>query len=111
MEQSPALYIGVDVGTASVRAGLFDGNGNLVHLSTRAIKIHEPAPDRFEQSSGDIWECTCAVVKELTKNVSDKTRVRGIGFDATCSMVVLDEKFHPVSVTPSGLCTFLMLCI
>lgn len=28
--------------------------------------------------------------------------VRGIGFDATCSMVCLDQNGQPLSVSPSG---------
>ena len=32
----------------------------------------------------------------------DPAQVKGIGFDATCSLVVLDENFEPVPVSPSG---------
>uniref|UniRef100_A0A3B5LCY0 Uncharacterized protein n=1 Tax=Xiphophorus couchianus TaxID=32473 RepID=A0A3B5LCY0_9TELE len=29
-------------------------------------------------------------------------QIRGVGFDATCSLVVLDESFQPVPVTQEG---------
>jgi len=32
----------------------------------------------------------------------DVSWVRGIGFDATCSLVVLDGNFQPVSISPTG---------
>jgi len=32
----------------------------------------------------------------------DSSMVHGIGFDATCSLVVLDKHFQPVSVSPMG---------
>ena len=32
----------------------------------------------------------------------DSSLVRGIGFDATCSLVVLDKNFQPVPVSSSG---------
>ena len=56
-------FIGVDVGTASVRAGLFDYNGKLVRCSTSSIQIWNPAPNHYEQSSDDIWSSCCQVVK------------------------------------------------
>ncbi len=56
-------YIGVDVGTASVRAGLVDSRGTLVTTATQPIKIVEPQPDFYEQSTEDIWQSCCSVVK------------------------------------------------
>ena len=32
----------------------------------------------------------------------DVSMVRSIGFDATCSLVVLDKHFMPVCVSPTG---------
>lgn len=40
-------------------------------------------------------------IKEILKSC-DVSRVKGLGFDATCSMVVLDAKGEPVSVSSSG---------
>ena len=37
----------------------------------------------------------------VTENIDAKD-VHGIGFDATCSLVVLGEHFEPVSVSPAG---------
>lgn len=39
--------------------------------------------------------------QRVTQNV-EKSRVRGIGFDATCSLVVLDQDFQPVPVSQDG---------
>ena len=44
------LYIGVDVGSGSVRAGLFDTQGKKLAQSVSAIKQFRPAPDFVEQS-------------------------------------------------------------
>jgi len=40
----------------------------------------------------------------------DVSRVCGIGFDATCSLVVLDKQFMPVSVSPTGKLHYLAEC-
>ena len=56
-------YIGVDVGTASVRAALVSSDGKIVCSASRPIQIWQPQPDYYEQSSEDIWQNVCTVVK------------------------------------------------
>lgn len=100
-------YLGVDVGTESVRVGLFDNNGLLVDYETRQIKIYNLKSDFYEQSSNNIWQSIVGCIKAiLTRCVHqhsiDISKILSIGFDATCSLVVLDDQFNPVSVSPSG---------
>ena len=56
-------YIGVDVGTASVRAALVASDGKIVSCATRPLQIWQPLPDYYEQSSQDVWRNVCLVVK------------------------------------------------
>jgi len=65
-----AYYIGVDVGTASVRAALVSSDGKIVSSATRPSQIWEPLPDYYEQSSEEIWRNVCAVVKVRGEDVS-----------------------------------------
>ena len=93
MEQA---FIGVDVGTASARAGMFAADGRLLATARRPIAIWHEAGDIVEQSSADIWTaCTEAVRAVLKEAGQSPSTVRGIGFDATCSLVVLDRGGHP----------------
>ncbi|KQT64028.1 MULTISPECIES: FGGY-family carbohydrate kinase [unclassified Aureimonas] len=96
-------FLGIDVGTGSARAGLFDGAGRLVAVAKRPIRMWREAGDIVEQSSEDIWQAVSASVREAlaTSGVSP-TSVRGVGFDATCSLVVLDAQARPLAVGPSG---------
>lgn len=32
----------------------------------------------------------------------DASRIRGVGFDATCSLVVVDKQFQPLAVNSEG---------
>ncbi|MFI4874331.1 MAG: FGGY-family carbohydrate kinase, partial [Blastopirellula sp. JB062] len=96
-------FIGVDVGTGSARAGLFDGSGTLLASAAHPIQIFRPQADYVQQSSNDIWNAVCRCVKEAIASAGiDATRVKGIGFDATCSLAVLDEENRPVTVSPDG---------
>src|ERR1700682_4097941 len=96
-------FIGVDVGTTSARAGVFDAGGRLLATARRPVAIwHEPG-DIVEQSSADIWNaCTGAVRAALGEAELPPSTVKGIGFDATCSLVVLDSAGNPLSVSMSA---------
>nr|XP_032813588.1 FGGY carbohydrate kinase domain-containing protein isoform X1 [Petromyzon marinus] len=96
-----AWYVGVDVGTASVRAGLVDRDGMVHAWASEEIRVHQPQAGRYEQDSQDVWRACCHVVRQVTSNV-DVHQIRGIGFDATCSLVVLDEDFGPLPVNEEG---------
>lgn len=96
-------YLGVDVGTGSARAGVFDGSGVLLGSASRAIAVSRPAEDFVEQSSRDIWEAVCDCVRRACNEAAiDVGAVAGIGFDATCSLVAVDAAGGPVTVSPTG---------
>lgn len=94
--------VGIDVGTGSARAGIVDAaNGTLLAVHKRDLKAWSPLPEFHEQSSEDVWKCvTECVTQALTKAGVDPTGCVGVGFDATCSLVTLDQFNHPVSVDP-----------
>uniref|UniRef100_A0A3Q2ZX33 FGGY carbohydrate kinase domain-containing protein n=1 Tax=Kryptolebias marmoratus TaxID=37003 RepID=A0A3Q2ZX33_KRYMA len=96
-------YVGVDVGTGSVRAALVTRGGLLRTTVEEPISIWKPQSEHYVQSSFDIWQKCCSVVQRVTHGVQ-RNQVRGVGFDATCSLVVLDKDFQPVSVTQDGEC-------
>ena len=52
---SEGLYLGVDVGTGSVRAALFDKAGVRRGLGASEIRTWREGADIVEQSSDDIW--------------------------------------------------------
>jgi FGGY-family pentulose kinase len=100
---SPQHFLGIDVGTGSARAGVFTEEGRLLASASRAIQMWKPAPDHVEQSSDDIWEaCGVAACKALAEAKIPADSVVGVGFDATCSLVLLDAQDKPVSVSVSG---------
>lgn len=98
-----SYVLGIDVGTGSARAGVFDISGNLLGAESRAIAMFRPQTDFAQQSSRDIWEAVCHSVREaVAKAQIDPAKIVGIGFDATCSLVVADAEGRPVTVSPDG---------
>lgn len=67
-DQEPGhYYVGIDVGTGSVRAALVDQRGVLLAFAERPIKKWEPQFNHHEQSSEDIWAACCLVTKVRAK--------------------------------------------
>ncbi len=84
-----SYFVGIDVGTGSARAGVFDAAGNLLATAKRPIDIHRADGGIVEQSSDQIWQAVCASVAEAVgASAVDPAHIKGVGFDATCSLVV-----------------------
>jgi len=98
-----SIFLGIDVGSGSVRAGLYDSQGHRVAFEVRPIRQIRPRTLFVEQSSADIWAQTCDAVRcaVIAGGVS-ADRVRAIGVDATCSLVAVSADGGPVSVDPDG---------
>ena len=92
--------IGIDVGTGSARAGIFDLRGNLVSRAQHEIMTWYPGGDFAEQSSEDIWKAVCSSIKKALseKQIAPET-IAGISFDATCSLVALGPDDEPITVS------------
>lgn len=98
-----SLFLGIDVGSASVRAGLYDPTGRRLAFAVRPILQFHPRDLYVEQSSADIWAQTCAAVREAIASAGiARERVAAIGVDATCSLVAVAADGSPVSVAEDG---------
>lgn len=70
-------------------------------LPSPQISLLTTAPPGQEQSTTDIWKCICVCVhRVLAESKVDPSKIKGIGFDATCSLAVFThDTDEPVSVT------------
>jgi len=96
-------FVGVDVGTSSARAGIFDENGTLLATARHPITVWHDAGSVAEQSSAEIWAaCAASVRAAMAEAALPASAVKGVGFDATCSLVVADAAGNPLTVSSSG---------
>jgi D-ribulokinase len=96
-------FIGVDVGTSSARAGIFDEKGSLLATARHPITVWREAGSVVEQSSSEIWAaCATSVRAAMAEAAIPPSAIKGLGFDATCSLVVLDAGANPLTVSASG---------
>lgn len=97
-----SVFIGIDVGTGSARAGIFTASGHLLATAKRDLLIFRGPGAIAEQSSPQIWQAVCESVQEARAAAGvPPEAVAGIGFDATCSLVVLDAQGQGLAVGPS----------
>jgi D-ribulokinase len=94
-----SYVLGIDVGTGSARAGVFTTNGRMVGTDKCPIAIYREGGAIVEQSSDDIWQAVVKSVRGALEASGVKPEhILGIGFDATCSLVVLAENGAPLPV-------------
>lgn len=101
-----SYYIGVDVGTGSARACIIDQSGSILSVHTHPISKFSAQQNHFTQSSDEIFaavtKCVRSVVLSLPEQDGIDT-IKGIGFDATCSLVVIDKNTgSSIAVGPTG---------
>lgn len=84
-------YIGVDLGTSSVKLLLMEEDGTVVKTVSKEYPISFPKPGWSEQSPYDWYEKSAEGIRELTAE-TDKTQVAGISFGGQMhGLVILDE--------------------
>ncbi|WP_439924242.1 FGGY-family carbohydrate kinase [Nitrobacter sp. JJSN] len=99
----PDLVIAVDVGSSSARAGVFDERGVLLARAAAPFATAHPQTDHAEHSSDEIWTAVCQAVRgAVAAGHIASDEVKGIAFDATCSLVTLDRAGRPVTASVTG---------
>jgi D-ribulokinase len=92
--------VGIDVGTGSARAGVFDLAGHMLGSAKAEVTIWRDPGSIVEQSSDQIWGAVCQAVRgAVAASGVDPALVSGIGLDATCSLVVLGADWAPLPVS------------
>lgn len=65
--------------------------------------MHRPDANHAEHNSEQIWRAVCTAVRDAMAIAGARPeQVVGLGFDATCSLVVRDAHGQPVSVSTTG---------
>ena len=70
------MFLGIDIGTSSVKAALIDDNGSLVETASADLPISRPHPLWSEQNPSDWWTSTNMAVARL--DVSHRHKVKAI---------------------------------
>ena len=85
------LYIGIDLGTSSVKLLLMDSSGQIQNTVTKEYPLEFPQPGWSQQNPDDWRRAVLAGVPELLRDF-DASQVAGIGCGGQMhGLVVLDK--------------------
>jgi len=92
------LFMGIDIGTQSTRAGLFTAAGQTVGLASAPLKTTYPRPTWAEQDPHTWWTVLQQVVRRcLTDSNVDPGRLAAIALDSTaCTVLLVDATGEPL---------------
>ncbi len=92
------LVMGIDAGTASLRAGLFDLQGQSLGFSDQGYQTRYPRPGWAEQHPEDWWEALVLAVQGcLHASGVDGSQVIGLAIDAPCDILLTDRAGTPLT--------------
>lgn len=57
--------IGIDVGSSSVKAAAYSEDGRMIGVASAELHPIYPAPGLWETDPHDVWQATCAAMREL----------------------------------------------
>lgn len=86
------IFLGIDLGTSSVKVLAVDQNGNILGETSKEYPVHYPKANWAEQNPEDWWMNTKEAIKEVIgKNNIPSDQVRSIGFSGQMhGLVALD---------------------
>ncbi|NUW42180.1 FGGY-family carbohydrate kinase [Nonomuraea rhodomycinica] len=85
-----SVWIGVDLGTQSVRAMAVAADGQVLGAASRSLTSRRDGP-RHEQDPEQWWEELAAATREALDGVAPE-RVRGVAVDATSGTILLADR-------------------
>lgn len=100
------MYLGIDIGTSSVKAVLMDSSGQLVAQGSAPLTVERPHPLWSEQNPEAWWEATVAAVRALPEK--ERQAVKGIGLSGQMHGATLldaaDQPLRPAILWNDGRC-------
>ncbi len=89
------LYLGIDIGTSSVKAVLLDEHGVIAAQTSAPLEVSRPAPGFSEQDPRQWWEATVRAIQAVPQAV--RAGVRAVGLSGQMhGATLLDERDRPL---------------
>ncbi len=90
-----AYYIGIDLGTSSVKLIIMSADGTIVKSTSKEYPIYFPGEGMSEQNPDDWYNAVISGIGELTDGI-DKKEIKGISFGGQMHGLVMLDKYDRV---------------
>jgi xylulokinase len=89
------MYLGIDIGTSSVKAVILNDQDAVVEQASAPLTVSRPHPGWSEQNPADWWMATNSAVSDLSP--ASRRAVRAIGLSGQMhGATLLDAHDHPI---------------
>lgn len=72
------MYLGIDVGTQSVKALLVNEKGEIIRVGQESYAVSRPQPTWAEQNPDEWWQATVSAVQTATRHAGNQIRAIGL---------------------------------
>lgn len=98
MKSNSEIYLGLDIGTTSVKAGLVTAEGKGLAQESCEYPTHFPGTDFAEQSAEDWWQAACKAVRLLSGAFPQEAkRIKAISISSQApTMLPIDNNGRPL---------------
>ena len=93
-----AYLMGIDAGTTTIKAAIYNTNGEAFAVSSKHVNIEKPKPGWVEVDMYDVWEATKFVIKDsLQRAKIDAEKIASVGLSSQGGGIwLVDESGTPV---------------
>jgi len=87
------MYIGIDIGTSSIKVVLIDENQNTIATASESLTLQRPIPGWSEQDPAEWWKACCLAMDSISSShCSAMQKVRAIGLSGQMHGACLLDK-------------------
>lgn len=90
--------IGIDIGTTSTKAVLYDERNNILAVANEGYPTLRPAPDQSEQDPKAIFAACKQAIKQLTAQIEENSKVQFLSFSSAMhAFMAVDKNGEPLT--------------
>jgi len=88
-----AYFLGIDMGTTGVKAGIFDEHGTIIASADASYPLYTPKSGWAEQEPVEWWAAVCGATRQLIETSGIRPAdITGMSVDTTCCTVLFADE-------------------